>query len=227
MLNQANDNDDPLVTAIVDMDSALCCICFLFMAYLLFPKSIRKHVCCASPSGSSKGYVVPPDVKSLSSPSSTSSTTIARGNTPKSKDAMDYEDGYISFSPRASSDALPFACTRKSVLDYGTIFQRPSISPTKSSSERKSSLKVTFKSPRVDKTFEKSHVEEGPAIAKSGSRSQTNPSTDEAKKLIVLLSSLCMDRQQEQDQRDALTLLRQRKAVFNVVDGSQGTHRKR
>jgi hypothetical protein len=51
--------------------------------------------------------------------------------------------------------------------------------------------------------------------------------SDQPKKLLVLMSSRCLDPQQGQNQKDAIALLRQRKVHFETVDGMNPLQRNR
>ena len=219
---------------IVVTNCALLLICITFVVYLTIPRGARKQYCNSHPTRFARSSFVMSDCdvskqRRLASPD-------------RGYDAID-DGGYTSFAPRSPSrsDVPHRGCSISTPLigEPGIACLSTGQAPTEhgrtdtalfSSSWFTPGTRTTRKQPQrtpatdwpPPPTLEENSINHSP------SSSVLNQSECElSKKLLVLISSRCLDPQQVQNQRDAIALLRQRKVRFETVDGMNALQRSR
>ena len=211
---------------LIKTNFALLMFFFGFVGYLILPRGARKYFCNAYPKRfhriSFAKHEVPTQISTSPNP-----------------DYEPIDDCYTSFTPRSSSRSdnpnrgwmppTPLilepgnACVTTGQIFAGhqpvdaasSIYSSPSRLFTPGRTNKKRSARTPFQ-PTIDED------------ANSQSpNSVLDQSMVETKKLVVLMTSRCLDKQQMQNQQEAFALLRQRKVPFETVDGMNGLQRSR
>lgn len=207
---------------------ALLMFFFGFVGYLILPRGTRKYLCNAYPKRfhriSFAKHEVPTQITTSPNP-----------------DYEPIDDCYTSFTPRSSSRSdrpnrgwmppTPLILEPgNACVTTGQIFAgQPAIDAASSIYSSPSRL---FTPGRTSRKTRNARTPFQPTIDETDANSQSpnsvlDQSMGESKKLLVLMSSRCLDKQQMQNQQEAFALLRQRKVPFETVDGMNGLQRSR
>ncbi|KAI2513439.1 hypothetical protein MHU86_913 [Fragilaria crotonensis] len=215
---------DPDSELVVLTNCALLLVCVAFVGYLAIPGGARKRYCNSHPRRFARTSFVLRDCDVL--------TPIVSASPDRGYDSID--DGYTSFAPRSPSrsDLLHGGCSLPTplIMDPGiACLSKGQATPNAPSSHRWS---TPGKTSRTHGRQTPATARPPPTIEEDVNNNSPNSVSDKSehelpKKLLVLVSTRCLDPQQEQNQRDAIALLRQRKVPFETVDGMNPLQRTR
>jgi hypothetical protein len=199
-----------------ETNAVLFCLCLSFVGYLMIPRGARKYFCNAYPKRFAKTYFVKHEVP-------THVTTYESIS----------DVGCISPSARSRRGCFTATGPSPLILDprttcvmTGQVGQKAS-SSVLSSPSRGFTLDASNNRPGMQhlKTPLPSRIDEDASQSPNSVLDQSMIS--DTKKLLVLISSRCLDKQQEQDQKDAIELLGKRNVPFDTIDGMNGANRSR
>lgn len=228
--------EDTVDTIIVlQTNCVLFLLCCSFVMYLMVPRGVRKHVCNVYPKRFAKTYFVQHEVP-------TQITTSREQDYDFINTCSD--DGYhnsFTPTPRRSKKKPTRGWVAPSplILDpekacvmTGQLFtgQQQPADTTASSCDDSSPARLftpggTARKHNIRNPLHSTIDEEAGSQSPNSVMDQSMCS--DTKKLLVLISTRNLDKQQLQDQKEALALLRQRKVPYDTVDGMNSLQRSR
>lgn len=223
------------VTGVVyQANIALFVIYISFFVYLVIPRGARKHFCNAYPKRHTRTRYIKHEVPTL--------VTTHR----MSYDSIDdVEQNNLQFQTPSARSSHDIGCTAAFPLHPAPMILNPEkawimtgealmLGPkTPAGGSMYSSPRGLFTSDRKrdrlgsTRTPLPPKIDENETMSPSSVVDQSMMSSSSSKRLLVLMSSRCLDRKQEIDQQEAFDLLRSRGVPFDRVDGMNTLHRKR